>query len=120
MVLRNASDGFIIGDVNLNCILYADDLVFLSNSKEGLQRSPNTLKNYSLSLGLEVNLETSKCIVFSKATKPDTSKFFYNASEMETGHSYIYLGVKFPASGSFTEAKNNLYTRGLKAYFKLC
>ena len=57
-VLRNAFNGFIIGDVNLYCLLYADDLVFLSNSKEGLQRSLDTLKNYSLSWGLEVNLET--------------------------------------------------------------
>ena len=92
----------------------------LSNSKEGLQRSLDTLKNYSLSLSLEVNLEKSKCIVFSKAAKPDTSKIFYNASQIETVRSYIYLGVKFHASGSFNEAKNNLYTSGLKAYFKLC
>ena len=116
-VLRNASDG---RDVNLNCLLYADDLVLLSNLKEGLQRSLDTLKNYSLSLGLELNLEKSKCIVFSKVTKSDISKFFYNASQIETVRSYIYLGVKFHASGSFTEAKNNLCTRGLKAYFKFC
>ena len=116
-VLRNASDG---EDVNLNCLFYADNLVLLSNSKEGLQRSLGTLKNYSLSLGLELNLEKSKCIVFSKVTKSDTSKFFYNATQIETVRSYIYLGFKFHASGSFTEAKNNLYTRGVKAYFKLC
>ena len=58
--------------------------------------------------------------IFSKATKPDTSKLFYNASQIETVRSYIYLGVKFQASGSFNESKNNLYTRGLKAYFKFC
>ena len=56
-VLRNAPDGVTIGDVNLNCLLYADDLVLLSNSKEGSQRSLDTLKNYSLSWGLKVNLE---------------------------------------------------------------
>ena len=42
-VLRNVSDGVTIGDVNLNCLLYADDLVLLSNSREGLQRSLDTL-----------------------------------------------------------------------------
>ena len=91
-------------------------LVLMSNSKEGLQRSLDTLMNYSLSWGLEVDLEKSKCIVFSKATKPDTTKFFYNASQIETVRSNIYLGVKFHAHNSFTEAKNNLYTRGLKAF----
>ena len=32
-VLRNETDGATIGDVNLNCFLFADDLVLLSNSK---------------------------------------------------------------------------------------
>ena len=33
---------------------------------------------------------------------------------------FIYLGVKFHTSGSFTEAKQNIYNRDLKAYFKFC
>ena len=39
---------------------------------------------------------------------------------MKTVRSFIYLGVKFHISDSSTEAKHNLYTRGLKAYFELC
>ena len=31
-----------------------------------------------------------------------------------------YLGVTISASGCFTEAKNTLYNKSLKAYFKLC
>ena len=70
-------------------------------------------------MGSRSKFRKFQCIVFSKATKPDSSKFFYNASQMETFRSYIYLGVKFQASGSYTEAKNNLYARGFKAYLKL-
>ena len=58
--------------------------------------------------------------MFSKATKIDSSKFFYNNFEVEKIRSYIYLGGKFHASGSFTEAKQIIYNRGLKAYFKFC
>ena len=68
---------------------------------------------------MEGNLEKKMHIVFSKATKLDISKFFYNNSEIETVRPYIYLGIKFHAPGSFTEAKRNLNTRGLKA-FKFC
>jgi hypothetical protein len=32
---------------------------------------------------------------------------------------YRYLGVMFDASGSFSDAKEELYKRGLKALFKM-
>ena len=56
--------------------------------------------------------------MFSKATKLDVSKFFYNNSEVEKKiRSYIHLGVKFHSSGSFTEAKQNIYNRGITSVF---
>ena len=58
--------------------------------------------------------------MFSKATKLDSSIFFYNNSEVEKIRSYICLGFQFHASGSFTEAKQNIYNRSLKACFKFC
>ena len=37
---------------------------------------------------------------------------------VENVRKYSYLGVVFSNSGSFTEAKKELYQKGLKAYFK--
>ena len=115
--LGNINNKVLLGDLKLSCLLYADDLALVSSSQEGLQKS---LNSYCEKWGLKVNLEKTKCVVFSKATKIDSSKFFYNNSEVEKIRSYIYLGVKFHASGSFTEAKQNIYNRGLKAYFIFC
>ena len=36
-VLQSTTDNVILEDIKLNCLLYADDLVLLSTSKEGLQ-----------------------------------------------------------------------------------
>ena len=38
---------------------------------------------------------------------------------LENVRHYRYLGVTFSASGSSTEAKSELYIKGLKAFYKL-
>lgn len=39
--------------------------------------------------------------------------------DLENVRNYTYLGITFSISGIYTEAKKNLYKKGLKAYFKL-
>ena len=56
-VLQSITDNVILGDIKLNCLLYADDLVLLSISKEGLQKSLDSLNSYCKKWGLGVNLE---------------------------------------------------------------
>ena len=46
-----------IGDVPLNSISWADDLLLLSTSKEGLQQSLEKVKAYCYKRGLVVNTE---------------------------------------------------------------
>ena len=102
----------------LNCLLYADDLVILSESKEGLQKSLDILSLYCEKWGLEVNTRKTKCLVFNTMGRLSPIKFKYKNLEIENTTSYTYLGVTFSASGSFTEAKNVLYKKSLKAFFK--
>ena len=117
--LNNEKDSLLFGSLKLKCLLYADDLVLFSTSKDGLQRSLNSLNDYCKKWGLNVNLTKTKCIIFNKGGKLLTSCCSYNGQQIENVRSYTYLGIKFHCSGSFTEAKHNLYCRGLKAYFKL-
>ena len=49
-----------INNLSLNCILWADDLLIISQTSEGLQNSLNKMKNYYDSLGLEVNIKKQK------------------------------------------------------------
>ena len=46
-------------------------------------------------------------------------KFMYKNSELECVPNYKYLGIYFTASGTFSLAKNELYKKALKAFFKL-
>ena len=40
------SDPPMYGDIKVGCLMYADDLVILSDSKKGMQSSLNKFSNY--------------------------------------------------------------------------
>ena len=42
------TDPVIVGDVQVNSLLYADDIILLSSTQEGLQNSLNVLSNFAL------------------------------------------------------------------------
>ena len=53
----------------VNCLMYADDIVLLSNSKEGLQNSLFNLKEFCDSWNLKINIEKTKIIIFNRSGK---------------------------------------------------
>ena len=55
----------------------------------------------------------------SKSGKRYTDKFCIGNEEIELVQSFIYLRVKFTASGSFTLAEKDLTQKALKATFLL-
>jgi len=63
--------------------------------------------------------DKTKCLIFNTNGRLLNSKFTINNKVLENVRHYRYLGVTFSASGSFTEAKSELYKKGLKAFYKL-
>ena len=104
----------------INCLMYADDIVILSNSAEGLQEKLNELHNFCNDWCLDINTKKTKVLIFNKAGRHISQKFIFNKDELECVSNYKYLGIQFNASCSFSYAQNDLYQRALKAYFKLC
>ncbi|MCG8431127.1 MAG: hypothetical protein MJA29_08130, partial [Candidatus Omnitrophica bacterium] len=102
-----------------SCLLYADDIVLLSETAEGLQNCLNGLQKFCSSWGLSVNLKKTKILVFNKVGKKEKTSFLFKNMTIENVTKYKYLGVIFQASGCFTEAKLELYNKALKAFFKL-
>ena len=54
--MRNC-DPVKMGDKNLNSLMYADDIILFSNTKEGLQKSLNTCHQYFKTWKLQVNIK---------------------------------------------------------------
>jgi len=103
----------------INCLMYADDIVLLSTTQEGLQTSINTLQSFSNKWKLEVNLNKTKSMTFNTAGKIIPTKFTYNGHTIEDVNSYQYLGIHLDNSGSLTKSIEALSEKGLKAMYKL-
>ena len=71
-----------LGDLQVSCLLYADDLVLLSETKEGLQNSLNALKKFTKDWFMEVNPKKTKCLEFARGGK---------RQEIHEGHHVIFV-----------------------------
>jgi hypothetical protein len=108
-----------LGNRLLSCLLYADDIVLLSESAVGLQNAINLLQSHCEENGLTINTLKSQIMIFNKGGRQLNYHFKLNGRNLDIAREYKYLGIMFTPSGSFTCAKEHLYKKSLKAYFKL-
>jgi hypothetical protein len=79
-------------DIVIKYLLYADDLVLLSHSRDDLQSSINALERYADQNELTVNIAKTKCMVFHRGFCPPFT-CYYKGSAIETCKQFTYLGV---------------------------
>lgn len=104
---------------SVGCLLFADDAILLSTSAKGLQTELNNLQTYCKEWGLTVNTNKTKTMVFNTNGKNILLPFQYENKPIESVKDYKYLGTLITSSGTFTKTTEDLYKRGLKAFFKL-
>ena len=56
-----------LNDVDISCLIWADDILILSNSPEGLQAKLDNLDMYCRKNKLKVNTEKTKVMTFTKS-----------------------------------------------------
>ena len=117
--LENTPDPIFLNNKPLNCLMYADDIILLSSTAKGLQTKLDILGKYCDDWCLTVNPTKTKVLIFNKAGRLIQNKFIYKEYILDCVQHYKYLGVYFSASGTFSFAQNELYKKGLKAFFKL-
>ena len=106
--------------VDINSMLWADDIVIVSETSEGLQRCLNNLSNYCKEWKLEINLKKTKTIIFNKIGKNIKSvKFQLNSVNIENVIEYPYLGFTITASGKFHMGIQKLIDKGQRAWFSI-
>ena len=93
-----------VGQLKISCLMYADDLVVFSETKEGLQRCLHQLKRYTEEWGLSINLKKTKIMLFQNGGKKINHNFYFGIQKMDLVNNYKYLGTTISNSGSF---KNN-------------
>ena len=116
--LEWAFDHITLNGSYIHCLMYADDIILLSSSANGLQEKIYILSKYCKDWCLNVNTLKTKIMIFNKAGKFHNIDFNLNGVRLECVSRYKYLGAYFCLSGFFTYAQEDLYNKSLTAYFK--
>ena len=103
----------------INCILWADDIILLAESEEGLNDLLRGLHTYSEENKLKVNTDKTKCMIFNKTGRLIRRDFYLGSSKLENVRSYKYLGLIITPSGEIKSGLDDLRSRALKAYMAL-
>ena len=65
-LIRNSTDVPLLNDIKVPCLFWADDLVLISTTKEGLQKHIDFVDKYCNDWKLTQNVEKTKTVIFSK------------------------------------------------------
>ena len=118
-IFDNHCDGILVNDIKLNHLLFADDLVIVSETRSGLQKCLDKLHDYTQTWALDINIGKIKAIIFQRYGKRTQDNFNIGGLEIEQVNKYTYLGIPFDSSGCFTSAEIELKSKALKAMFQL-
>ena len=99
----------------LNHFLYADDLVLISQSNDGLQSCLDKVHEYATKKNLTINIAKSKCMVFNQTGKLEKHNFTINYELLENVNSFCYLGFDVKSSGTVKHAMSILNDKAKKA-----
>ena len=122
-IYDESCDAVVLGERNLNCLMWADDCVVFSLSQKGLQNAINRTVNFFTSHGLSINSKKTQCMIFNKrGLRPKlfpSVKFYINGQLLENAETYTYLGLVFVPSGSPIAASKELYLKASRTWFSL-
>lgn len=106
--------------IELFLMLFADDLALMSSTVAGLQNQLNLLDESSERLGLKVNAEKTKIVVFRKGGYLGAREQWHLGDKnIEVVGKYKYLGLNFSTMLSFNIATNEFVARAKKAVVEI-
>ena len=116
----DGNDPIVVDHTPINCLIYADDLVIMSTSVEGLQECLNKLATYCNKWKLQVNLKKPKIILFNRqGSLIKNHCFLFMSNNIEVTKQYKYLGFIFSCAGSTIVGVRNLINQAQKAWFSI-
>ena len=126
--IKKLNEGINIDHMNLSLLLYADDIVLISDNAEKLQLMLNTIHEYSYKWRFEINMKQDKtAIMMFKCDQKDRQfQFTIGNNVVSISNHYCYLGVELSSPWSWTtmrdrcalKARKNMYIvwgMGIKA-----
>ena len=114
--LKDLELGVSIGDTQVCILLYADDIVLISEDEQKLQKMLDHVGNWCNKWQMKVNTEKTNIVHFRNKRKPVTKfEFKINNCKINIADSYRYLGVIFDEYLTFELCARTLAESGGRA-----
>ena len=115
--MNDDCDAILLGNIKLNFLAFADDIVLLSRTSKGLQTSLNLFEKYCIKWRLSVNMTKTKLMLFNASN--NNHKFYFAGIRIIETKEYSYLGIVFKKNGCLKTAIAKLNSKALKAQFSI-
>ena len=108
----------------LDCILFADDVVVLSTTREGLERRLELAYQFYTAQRLEINEAKSNVVIFQQRAKGKKLRtpeppIHMGPLRLQVVDQMVYLGMQFNAQRTLTQLNEVMNGKALRATFKL-
>ena len=105
----------------INSLLWADDLLIVSETPEGLQSAINKMQLFYQSLDLKINIKKMKVMIFNQRGRTLDKRYSFSIGDkkLDITDQYQYLGLKLRPSGSFNFSVGELYDKASRAWFSI-
>ncbi|CAG2185372.1 unnamed protein product [Mytilus edulis] len=114
--INSRSYGVPIGNDMVSCLLYADDIVFISESAHGLQTQLETLHEWTKLNCLQVNIDKTKIMHIRKASAARCdSEFMLGNTRIDFANKYRYLGLMISEDMDYAVSVKELSTAASRA-----
>ena len=116
---KAAAPGLTLLESEVKCLLFADDLVLLSPTMEGLQQHLDLLHRFCQTWDLTVNL--SKTVFQKRASRQDHKFQIPSRYCCPRAHkkNYTYLGLNISTTSDFHKAVNDLRHKARRAFYAI-
>ncbi|CAK1596166.1 unnamed protein product [Parnassius mnemosyne] len=97
--MKDSCLGLKLGDIKVNCLLYADDAVLIAPSEAELQALVTCMKEECEMKGLRLNANKTKILVFESDEERTKCEIWVNQECLEQVNEIVYLGSAFSRDG---------------------
>ena len=111
-----AAPGISLLGREVKSLFYADDLVLLSPTEQGLQQQLDIVEKYCQNWALAVNMKKTRSQSLKRPRcQENKHQFIINSHIIEHSMSYTYFGITITASGSLNMTVNALKRKSSKS-----
>ena len=111
----NTMGNITLEQITIYLLMFADDAVLISDSKDGLQNLLVQFEIYCNKWQLTVNVEKTKIMIFQKGGRIPNDIFIYNGEHIEIVKEFNYLAYVVSCGGTIQRAMTMLADKAVRA-----